>query len=129
MIRLLASAVISVLSAAVGLILAGVILDDMSVGASGLILAVLVFAGTSVLVDPLIRQNALRRAPALIGSSALISTLLALIITVVFTDSITISGLTTWIIATVIVWGITLAARLLLPLVIFKKVLDNRRDN
>lgn len=128
MIRLAASAVISVIAGAVGLILAGAVLDDMAVGVSGLILAVLVFAGTSVVADALIRQNAARRMPALVGSSALVSTLIALIVTVIVTDSIAISGLSTWIIATVIVWGITLAARLLLPLLLFKKILNERRD-
>jgi len=33
----------------------------------------------------------------------------------------------TWVLATVLVWAISLAAQLLLPLVLFKKVLANRQ--
>jgi hypothetical protein len=46
----------------------------------------------------------------------------------VLTDGLRISGLTTWVLATVVVWAAALAANLLLPLVIFKRVLAEARD-
>ena len=57
-----------------------------------------------------------------------LTTLASLILTSVLTDGLRISGLTTWVLATVVVWAAALAANLLLPLVIFKRVLAEARD-
>jgi hypothetical protein len=44
-------------------------------------------------------------------------------VTTLVTDSLSIDGLGTWVLATVIVWVVSLVAHLLLPFVIFKKTL------
>lgn len=123
MMRLIASAVIALVANAIGLIVADVLLDDVSLGAVGFVIAVLIFTGTAVLIEPLMRQIAMKNAPAILGSSALIAVLFSLIVTVIVSDSLTIRGPVTWVLATVIVWAAALAGRLLLPMVIFKKVL------
>lgn len=128
MMRLLAVAVIAVVSNAIGLIVAATVLDDMRLGVSGLIIAVLIFTGISVLIEPLLRQVAIKSAPALLGSSAIVTVLASLVITTIVSDSLTIRGTLTWVLATVIVWIVALAGRLLLPLMIFKKVLAAARD-
>jgi hypothetical protein len=120
---LIARAVISLLANAVALLVADLVLDDVSIGAAGFVIAVLVFTGVAVLVEPLIRQMALRNAPAILGSTALVATLISLIVTTLLTDEMSISGAVTWILATVLVWVVALGARLLLPLVIFKRTL------
>ncbi len=126
MIRLVATAVISIVANAIALVAANLILDDMDLGVSGFIIAVVVFTVAMVLAEPLTRQVALKSAPALIGSTALVATVLALVTTAILSDSLAIRGLTTWVLATVIVWIIAMAARLLLPAVMFKKVLAQR---
>jgi putative membrane protein len=126
MIRLAAVAVISFASNVVALIVAGALLDDMAADATGVVVGAVVFTIATVLFEPLIRQVALRNKQALLGSSALIATLAGLIVAVILTDGLAIRGLVTWVLATVIVWAIALAARVLLPLVIFKKVLAER---
>ncbi len=128
MMRLLAVAVIAVVSNAIGLIVAATVLDDMTLGVNGLIIAVLIFTGISVLIEPLLRQVAVKSAPALLGSSAIVTVLASLVITTIVSDSLTIRGTLTWVLATVIVWIVALAGRLLLPLVIFKKALAAARD-
>jgi hypothetical protein len=128
MIRLAAVAVISFAANVIGLVAAALLLDDLGADAVGVVVGAVVFTIAAVLFEPLIRQVALRNKQALLGSSALIATLLGLIVAVVITDGLTISGLLTWVLATVIVWGVALAARLLLPLVIFKQVLAERRE-
>lgn len=128
MVRMLAAATISLLSNALGLAIAANVLDDMGVGFGGFILAVLIYTGITILAEPLLRQIALKNAPALLGSSSLIAVLISLIVTVVITDSLTISGLTTWVLATIIVWAVALAGRLLLPMLVFKKVLAENRN-
>lgn len=129
MIRLVATAVISTIANAIALVVANVLLDDMHLGVSGFVIAVVVFTVAMVLAEPMTRQVAFKNAPALIGSTALVATVLALVATAILTDSLTIRGLTTWVLATVIVWVIAMTARLLLPLVIFKKALAQRSAN
>jgi hypothetical protein len=75
-----------------------------------------------------VRQVALRNATALLGSSALIATLVSLVVTVIVSDGLRISGAVTWVLATVLVWVIALVTRLLLPVVIFKRLLSGARD-
>ena len=127
MLRILASAVVAVIANAVGLVVAAVVLDDMSLGAVGLAIAALIFTGTAVLIEPLLRQIALKKAPALLGSSSLVAVLVSLVVTSIVSDSLSIRGTVTWVLATVIVWAVALAGRFLLPMVIFKKVLAEAR--
>lgn len=128
MIRLAARAVISLLANAVGLLVANALLDDMALNVAGFVTAVVIFTVVAVVIEPLIRQIAIKNLPAILGSSALIATLVSLILTSLISDGLRISGLTTWVLATVVVWAAALAANLLLPLVIFKRVLAEARD-
>ena len=129
MIRLVARTVVNLLANAVALIVAAQILDDMALGVAGFVLAVAIFTLTAVLIEPFLRQVALKNAPAMLGGTALVATLVSLIVTALISDSLSISGFTTWVLATVIVWVVALVARLLLPLVVFKRVLSQRADD
>ena len=120
-IRLIVTAVLYLVANAVGLIVAATILDDMSLDPAGFIIAVLIFTGVEVLITPLIQKMALRQSSALIGGSALIATLIGLIVTDVLADGMSISGTVTWLLATVIVWAAALIAGLILPAVFLKK--------
>ena len=120
-IRLILTAVLYLVANAVGLIVAAAILDDMSLDASGFIIAVLIFTGVEVLITPLIQKMALRQSSALVGGSALIATLVGLIVTDVISDGMEIRGAPTWLLATVIVWAASLIAGLILPAIFLKK--------
>ncbi len=48
-------------------------------------------------------------------------------ITAAVSDGLSISGTTTWILATLIVWLAALLAALILPVFLVKKTVDNRR--
>ena len=128
MIRLVATAVIALLANAIALVVGAQVLEDMSLDGLGFVIAALIYTGVAVLAEPLIRQMALKNAPALLGSSSLVATLVSLVVTSLVTDGLQISGGTTWVLATVVVWAVALAGRLLLPLVLFKKALSNARD-
>lgn len=128
MVRLAARTVINLLANAVGLILGAVILDKMTMNATGFVVALLIFTGVEMLVTPMIRQMALKQAQVLMGSTALVATFVSLIVTKILGSGLEISGLSTWVLATVIVWVGSLAGQLLLPLIIFKKALAERRD-
>ncbi|MGX7730701.1 phage holin family protein [Rhodococcus sp. 2H158] len=127
MVRLLASTVVALLANALALLVGAWVLPGMTLDGVAFVIAVVLFTVAAMLVDPLLRQLAVTKTPALLGSSALISTLVALIVTSLVSDGLQIRGAATWILATVIVWAVALIARMLLPLVIFKKTLAKRR--
>jgi uncharacterized membrane protein (DUF2068 family) len=124
--RLVLSIALQLVANAIGIIVAAAILEDMSLDAGGFFIAVGVFTLISIVVSPMIRQAALRRSSAMLGSSALIVSLLALIGTVRLTDGMMISGVGTWVLAAVIVWLAGLVATALLPFVIFKRLREDR---
>lgn len=127
MIRLVALAVVNLIANTVALIVTSLVLDDMALDAGGLVFSVIVFTVVEIVVEPFFRQQAILKAPALLGSTALVATLTSLIVTTLLTDGMRISGTLTWVLATVLVWAISLAGELLLPLVMFKKVLAEAR--
>lgn len=128
MIRLIASLVLTLLANAVGLIIASVILSGFEINGVAFVTAVLIFTITEVVAGPLITKMALQNVPSLIGGIALVTTLVGLIVTDIFSDGLTITGLNTWILSSLIVWLFSLIANLVLPLVIFKKALDKKHD-
>ncbi len=128
MLRLIATAVVAFVSDAIALIVASLVLDDVALDVSGFFIAVLIFTGLQVVLEPLARQIALKNAPALLGSTALICTLVSLVITSVVSDGLRISGGGTWVLATILVWIVALLARLALPFVIFRRTLAEARN-
>lgn len=106
---------------AVGLLVAAAVLDDMSIDGPAFITEVIIFTVVEVVIQPLITQIAIRNVGALVGSSALFATLIALIVTEWVSDGLTIDGALTWVLATVIVWGASLIAGLILPVLLVKR--------
>ncbi|GIN05676.1 hypothetical protein Pve01_73340 [Planomonospora venezuelensis] len=126
MIRLLIATGIQLLANAVGLLVAAAVLDDMEVSGTAFLVAVVVFTLVYAIAQPFFTQMALSRVPALRGGVALVATLAGLVVTAALSDGLSISGLTTWLLATVIVWLISLVGVLLLPLVLVKRSLQDR---
>src|SRR6478736_955619 len=65
-------------------------------------------------------KMSLRYGTALGGSSALISTFFALLITTLITNDLNIDGATTWLLATVIVWLVSMVGGLFLPWILLR---------
>ncbi len=128
MIRLLISAVIHLASNAVGLLVAAAVLDDMEVSGVAFIVAVVIFTAIEVLVLPVLNNMAMRNARGLMGATALAATLIGLIATSLVSDGLQISGATTWLLATVIVWLAGMIAGFVLPLIFVKNRVEDRRD-
>jgi uncharacterized membrane protein YvlD (DUF360 family) len=133
MIRWLISIAIHLAANALGLWIADLVLDDMSIEWSAFLIAVLIFTVVEVLAEPLLTRMALRSVPALRGGVALITTFIGLLVTVLITDGMDIEGAWTWVAATVIVWLGGLIAGLILPAIFLKRAVDDdargRRDN
>ena len=123
MVRQLARTVLALTGDAVGMIVAAAILDDMTLNGSAFVVAVAIFTLAYVVVQPLTVKLALRHSTTLAGGSALLATLIALIVTDLLSDGLSITGAVTWLLATLIVWIASLLAGVLLPMVLFKKAL------
>jgi uncharacterized membrane protein YvlD (DUF360 family) len=128
MVRFLVATLISVLASAVGIIVAAAVLDDMTIDASGFIVAVLIFTAVNALATPFLANVARKGATALLGAVALISTMVALIVTHAVVESgFSIHGLSTWVIASVIVWLAGLVAAILIPVLLVKAGVQSAR--
>lgn len=128
MIRFLINAAIYLGAAAVGLIVAALVLDDFTVDVGPFVVVVVIFAVLQGVLSPFFMKVTDRNASALTGAVGLITTFVALLITDLLSDGLTISGVGTWIVATLIVWIATMIASLLLPVFFVKKVADERRN-
>jgi putative membrane protein len=128
-IRLIVRTGIALIGNAFGLIVAAAVLDKMTLNASGFVIAVIVFTVVLALIQPFLVTQ-LRRGGAsggALGGVALIATFVSLLVTDLISDGISISGIGTWIAATVIVWAASVLAVFILPYLGLKKYLEERR--
>jgi hypothetical protein len=128
MIRFLLRAVIFLVSAALGLLVAAALVDGVDVTTGGFVVAVVLFAVIQSVLSPFIAKVTAKNASALLGGVGLLSTFVALWLTTLIGDSLTIDGgVGTWLTATVIVWLATALATLLIPLVLVKAGIEAAR--
>lgn len=127
MIRFLVSIGLYLAANAIGLVVAALVLDDMSLDVGSFLLAVAIFTGVEVVASPLVTKVAMQSARVLLGATSLVSTLLGLVVTAWLTDGLHIRGFVTWVLATVIVWGAALVAGLILPPLVLKRAVGSRR--
>ena len=133
MVMFLLRAAIFLASAALGLIVADLILEGFSIqwaSPLGFILAIVIFAVLQSVLAPWLARVAQRNAPAFLGGIGIVSTFVALVVVVLIPGA----GLTigapwwTWIAAPVIVWIVTALATWLLPALFIKKKVADRRE-
>jgi Mycobacterial 4 TMS phage holin, superfamily IV len=119
--------VVFLVSAAVGLLVADAVLDDMTVEATGFVTVIVVFAVAQAILGPFIAMVVARNASAFLGGIGLVTTFIALLLAKTIGDALTIEGVGTWIAATVLVWLATAIATLLIPLILVKLGLEAAR--
>lgn len=129
MIRLLARITLSILSNAFGLFMASVFVDGFSIDGISFVIAVAIFSLATLILGPLIMKIALQNANYLMGGIALVTTFVGLVITDIVSDGISINGLSSWIIATLVVWVFSVIGSVLLPMILFKKTLAKDKNN
>jgi hypothetical protein len=127
--RLIASIVLELLANAVGLLAASWLLRPaFSIDTIGFITVVAIFTAVRFILAPLMMQLSMRYARTLVGGVSLVTILVAFLVTTFLTSHLTISGLSTWVLAALIVWLFGVIAMLLLPMFVFKKTLATARD-
>lgn len=129
MMRFIASTTLTLLGNALGMLIATLLLPNFHVHPLGFIVSVVFFTVVELIFEPFIIKLALRYMPALRGGIALVTTLVGLILTVIFTNGLTINGLQTWIIAPLIIWLSVVVAAIVLPMFLFKKTLQAVKEN
>lgn len=129
MFRFLAQTVLVLLGNALGLIVAALFLPDFHLSAVGFIWSVVFFTAAQVILAPFIFKMAVDYMPAFRGGVALVTILVVLVLTTLFTGGLTITGVVAWVLASLIIWLTTILAGILLPLFIFKKTLGKVKDS
>jgi hypothetical protein len=127
-IRLVVRTAIVLVGNAVGLIVASLVFADFEIDVTGFVIALVIFTVSVALMTPFL-ANMMRRnqsSSGALGGVALISTFVALLITDILSDGVSVSGIGTWIGATVVVWLGSLLAVFILPYLGLKKYLDDR---
>jgi uncharacterized membrane protein YvlD (DUF360 family) len=126
-IRLIVRTLVAVAANAVGLIVASLVLDGFDIDVTSFIVAVIIFTIVFAILTPFLAVQLRRLGNGAIGATALIATLVSLIITDLISDGFTISGVGTWIAAAVIVWLAALVAAFVLPFLGLKKYMEENR--
>ncbi|NBU34164.1 hypothetical protein EB118_18070 [bacterium] len=128
MVRLLARTALTLVANAVGLLVASFVVKGFSVNGFSFVVAVLFFSASTIVLGPLIIKITMQNANYLMGGIALVTTFVGLLLTTVFTDGLSINGISAWLASTFIVWVFSVLANVLLPLVLFKKILSETKN-
>ena len=128
MIRFLIRVAVYLVAAAIGLIVAGLLFDGLSVSVGGFLEVVVIFAIVQAVLVQVFGRTTDRKAPALSAGVGLFSALVALIITALVSDSLSVSGLGTWIGAAVIIWLVSMIATFLLPILLVRMGVEHARE-
>ncbi|KAM9863740.1 phage holin family protein [Leucobacter sp. BZR 635] len=105
--RLLFQVISQLVLAAIALVVIHFALPDVTLHPSGFFIALGVFTLAQAILGPFVLSVAQRYAAPLAGGVGLASTLLALWIASLFEGGIEIHGLSSWLLAPLIVWVIT----------------------
>lgn len=131
MITFLFRALLYVVSAAIGLIVADLLLEGFQIQWDrwwGFVICILIFAILQSVLAPWVSKIADRYAPVLMGGIGIFSTLIALIVVVLLPiGGLRIVDLTGWLLGSVIVWLITALGSVLLPLIFIRKKVEKIR--
>jgi uncharacterized membrane protein YvlD (DUF360 family) len=129
MIRMLVRTAILLVANAVGLIVASLVFDGFDIDVTSFVVAVIIFTVAAALMTPFLASTLRRNqsSSAALGGVALIATFVSLVITDLLSDGLSISGISTWIGATVVVWLASLLAVFILPFLGLKKYMEERR--
>lgn len=128
MIRFLLSVAISLVSAAVAMLVISAVVTGVTVHAAGFVIAVLVFTVAQAILGPFVFNMARQYASAILGGIGLVSTFLALFVATLFPNGLQISGITAWIVSTLIVWVITALGTWILGIVVIKRWWERKQQ-
>ncbi len=129
MIRFLLNTLVYFLAALIGLIAADLLLSGFTVsGVTGYVVVALIFGVIQAILSPLVGKMVQKNASAFQGGVGIISVLLTLVLTALLSSDLTVDGLSTWILAALIIWLFAALAAFILPFFLVKRAVQERRD-
>ncbi len=126
MLRLVTNVVIYFASAALGLLVAAWLVPGFQLSVEGFFLATVIFAIAQSILAPIAMKVAEKYAQGLRGGVGLISTFVALLVASLIPGGISISGVSAWVIGTLVVWLFGALGGWLLPMVAAKSILKDK---
>jgi len=126
MLTFFARMALSLLANALALLVASALLTGFAINGLAFVVAVCIFTASTTILEPLITRIATQNAPYLLGGIALVTTFVGLLVTTLMTDGLSIVGIGTWVMATLITWVATVVGSLILPRLLFKEVLGSK---
>jgi uncharacterized membrane protein YvlD (DUF360 family) len=130
MIRFLVNTAVYMGAAAIGLVVADIVLgDDFRIDYPfGFLVATILFGVIQGLVAPFLASVTERNAEMLTGAVGLLSALVALVITELLAAGLEVSGFTTLFLAALVIWLASMVAGVILRLTIAKRFIEQIRD-
>ena len=116
------------LANAAGLLLATLLLPGFRIDVLSFVFAVALFSGIQTLLGPLVTKTAIQYIPQLRGGIALVTIFVVLFIVDILMDGFHMGGLSNWLAATLLVWIGSLVAAILLPIYVFKELVQHHRE-
>jgi putative membrane protein len=126
-LRFLASIIVALVTSAIALFVAALVLDDFEISTLTFPVLVVEFAVILLIARAAIETIVDKNAHVLSSFVGLIGAFAALVVTDWISDGLSISGATTWILATLIVWGGMIVADLLLGRALFRRITGKDR--
>jgi hypothetical protein len=114
---------------AIGLLVAVILLPGFVIDPLAFVIAVGVFSLVQTVLGPLITKISFRSFPQLMGGIALVTIFVGLFVTDMIMPGMEIGGISNWLAATLLVWLGSLIASILLPIYVFKQLVQNDREN
>lgn len=128
MVRFLLTVASQLVTSAIALLVAAWLIDGVTIGWSGYLLAVGVFTLAQAILSPFVFNLARKHASAILGGIGLVSTLLSLFIATRFPGGMQISGFTSWVATVVVVWFVGALGTWLLGTLVIKRILARRES-
>jgi uncharacterized membrane protein YvlD (DUF360 family) len=129
MIRFLIRTAIYFIAAFIAIIVADMILSGFTVdGVWAYFVVALIYGVVQAILAPLLEQFTRRTAPMFAGGVGIISAFVALGVTSLISGALSIDSVTTWVAAAVLVWLAGAIAAFVLPLIIVKNQVQERRS-
>lgn len=99
----------------IGLLVAAWVVPGVTVSASGVIFAVVIFSLAQTTLSLWILKLPHGWAPLVLGSTGFVLTVAAMELASVFTHGLSVFGMASWLAATILVWLMTTIGAILLP--------------
>jgi putative membrane protein len=113
---------------ALALIVASIFLHGFGINVTGFLIALVIFSASVAVLTPLLVSRLEQRSGIALIGVALAATLVSLIITDIVSDGFDISGVGGWLGTTLIVWGASALAPIVLPWFGLRRYYEKRDD-